>query len=460
MGRVWICNTDVESEWSTPMNAEVPQKGIRQVIFNYFEEILLASAGPSNIAILRKEPDSEFTDYLKSLGIELPTILVAGESTAKPWLPTSQLVIQNPSLINILSNIVSDGKASILVSFGVSRIVEQIAELSGLSIPSSGSDASKLISRKSFSRTISKKLGIRIPDGEICDSAKEAISAVKALRSKTRGCPVVVKPELAAAGRGQLIIQNRQDIDRINDMISKEYIESYGTPLIVERWHPNAKTLSYEFHVGSDEYVSENITLRKALKDDKNRDYGYFYPADVKDKVLNEIQEVTDSLSVELGKNYQYFGPIRCDALLLSDGSLFPVLELNARHSFFHFIDLLHARLSPNCMGLFCWFFFRYPGQIKFAQFIEDIIGKDLMFTPGKQEGIVVPIWGTVTAAESIVEMDGDFPLRRLFVLILSNTKHKAQKIAHELRRRLVASYNCEERNGVKSKALVKAGEE
>ena len=144
MGKVWICNTDVESEWSTPMNAEVPQKGIRQVIFNYFEEVLLSSIGPSNIAILRKEPDSEFTDYLKSLGIELPTILVAGESTVKPWLPTTQLVIQNPSLINVLSKLVSDGKAGILESFGVSKMVEQIAELSGLSIPSAGSEASML----------------------------------------------------------------------------------------------------------------------------------------------------------------------------------------------------------------------------------------------------------------------------------------------------------------------------
>jgi len=426
------------------MNAEVPQKGIRQVIFNFFEEILLTSAGPSNIAILRKEPDPEFTDYLKGLGFELPTILVAGESSDMPWLPTSQLVIKNQSLINILSKLVSDGRASILESFGVSRIVEQIAELSGLSISNSGSEISKAISRKSFSRTISKKLGIHIPDGKICNSAKEAIVAIKAMRSKTRGCPVVVKPELGAAGRGQFFIQDSQDIARINDMISKEYIEAYGTPLIVEQWHPNAKTLSYEFHVGSDENRLENITLREALKDRENRDYGYFYPADVKETIFNEIQETANSLAIELGEKHQYHGPVRCDALLLPDGRLFPVLELNARHSFFHFIDLLHARLSPRCMGLFCWFFFRFPGQIKFAQFIEDIIGKDLMFTPDKQEGVVVPTWGTVAAAENIGEMNGDYPLRRLFVLILSKTKHNAHKIANVLQKKLVTYYNCE----------------
>ena len=444
MGKVWICNTDVESEWSTPMDAEVSQKGIRQIIFNCFEEILLSSVDPSSFAILRKEPDSEFIDYLKNLGIELATILVAGEDSDKPWLPTSQLVIQNPSLVKTLFKLVSDGKASILVSFGVSNVVEQIAQLTGLSIPSAGSEVSKFISRKSFSRNISKKLGLYIPDGEICDSAKEAVVAVKAMWIKAKGCPVVVKPELAAAGRGQLIIQERQDIDRINNMINEEYIESYGTRLIVEQWHPNAKTLSYEFYVDSNEYIPKNIIVREALKDSENRDYGYFYPADVKEIVVNEIQETANSLAIELWEKYQYYGPVRCDALLLPNGNLFPVLELNARHSFFYLIDLLHEKLSPQCMGLFCWFFFRSSEQIKFKQFAENIIGKDLMFSPDKQEGIVVPIWGTVTAAEHIAEISGDLSLRRLFILIFSKTKHKAFAIADELRKRLVACYNCE----------------
>ncbi len=132
---VWICNTDVESEWVLADNIEMPNRGIRQVIFNYFEEILLSSIGPSNIAILKKKPDSEFVDYLKSLGISLPKILVAGAEVEKPWLPTSQLVIQNPSLIRSLSIQASKRKITVLESFGVSNLIEQIARLSGLSIP-------------------------------------------------------------------------------------------------------------------------------------------------------------------------------------------------------------------------------------------------------------------------------------------------------------------------------------
>ncbi len=435
--RVWICNTDVESEWSTPMNAEVPPKGIRQVIFNYFEEILLASVGPSNIAILRKEPDSEFTDYLKNLGISLPKILVAGAEVEKQWLPTSQLVIQNPSLIRSLSDQASKMKITVLESFGVSNLIEQIARLSGLSIPYSGSKVSKFISRKSFSRNIAKKVGLHIPDGQVCYNLMDLTQVVTTVRSKGRGAPVVIKPELGASGRGQFIIWEQQDIDRLDAMIDQGDLKVYGTPFVVEQWYPRSVTLSYEFHVDQKEHISKTIKLREALTDKDKRDYGYIYPAEAESNLLNEIQKASKSLTMELREKHQYNGPIRCDALLLPDKRLFPVLELNARHSFFYFVDMIHEKIAPQCIGLFCWFFFRFPGHIRFDEFIEKNIGKELLFTPDRQEGVVVPVWGTVTATEDIGDMDDVFPLRRLFVLILAATKERAKKIALIIREKL-----------------------
>ena len=434
---VWICNTDVESEWALADNIEMPNRGIRQVIFNYFEEILLSSIGPANIAILRKNPDSEFIDYLKSLGISLPKILVAGAEVEKPWLPTSQLVIQNPSLIRSLSDQASKRKITVLESFGVSNLIEQIARLSGLSIPYSGSKVSKSISRKSFSRNIAKKVGLHIPDGQVCYNLVNLTQVVKTVRSKGKGAPVVIKPELGASGRGQFIIREQQDIDRLDTMIDHGDLKIYGTPFVVEQWYPRSVTLSYEFHVDQNEHISKTIKLREALKDKDKRDYGYIYPAAAESNLLNEIQKAVNRLVMELREEHQYNGPVRCDALLLPDKRLFPVLELNARYSFFHFIDMIHEKLAPQYIGLFCWFFFRFSGHIRFNEFIEKNIGKELLFTPDRQEGVVVPVWGTVTATEDIEDLDDVFPLRRLFVLILAATKERAKKIALIIREKL-----------------------
>jgi hypothetical protein len=220
-------------------------------------------------------------------------------------------------------------------------------------------------------------------------------------------------------------------------MISKGYLEAHGPTFTVGRWFSKSLTLAYEIEIDQYEYEPKSIILRQALKDSEKRDYGYVYPADVTDKVSNSIQEAARSLAVELRARYQYYGPVRCDALLLPNGCLFPILELNARHSFFYFIDLLHARLAPQSIGLFCWFFFRSPGHLRFGEFMKKTIGNDLMFRLDKQEGVIVPIWSTVTAAENIKAEKAEPPLRRLFALILARTLDTARSMADKLRKNL-----------------------
>jgi hypothetical protein len=138
-----------------------------------------------------------------------------------------------------------------------------------------------------------------------------------------------------------------------------------------------------------------------------------------------------------LWEKYHYKGPVRCDALILQDGSLFPMLELNARHSFFYFIDLLHKKLSDQSVGLFCWFFFRTKKKLNFYQFINEFIGKEMLFNHEKMEGVVVPIWNTVKGTESFKSFDDDYSLRRLFIFINSKSYQKAQFAANVIRKNI-----------------------
>ena len=68
---------------------------------------------------------------------------------------------------------------------------------------------------------------------------------------------------------------------------------------------------------------------------------------------------------------------------------------------------------------------------------MKKTIGNDLMFRLDKQEGVIVPIWSTVTAAENIKGEKAESPLRRLFVLILARTLDTARSMADKLRKNL-----------------------
>jgi len=213
-----------------------------------------------------------------------------------------------------------------------------------------------------------------------------------------------------------------------------------GLPILARSsslWVPEATTISYEFHVDKDGQISHPIIPRLALADKRGNDYGYVYPAKLEDKYLNEIKRTSTVLTGELRERYQYHGPVRCDALILLDGRLFPMLELNARHSFFYFIDSLHKKLSDQSVGLFCWFFFRTKKTLDFGKFIDKFIGKELLFSPKKKEGVIVPIWSTVQRTESIKNVDDDDSLRRLFVFIISSSYKGAINTANVINKNI-----------------------
>ena len=56
------------------------------------------------------------------------------------------------------------------------------------------------------------------------------------------------------------------------------------------------------------------------------------------------------------------------------------------------------------------------------------------MFNKRQNEGVLVPIWGTLTAAEKIKDLESKPFLRRLFALVLADSSLRAKRIANKLR--------------------------
>ena len=440
-GKIWVCNTDVESEWSQEEIDKTPKHDVKRVIFHHFEEILLSSISSNSTVVLRKEPDSHFIGYLQELGIKIPEILLVQGNEEEPWLPTTNLIIQDSILLNELNSRVREDKAKILESFGISKIIENIAHQTNLTLSYANSEISASISRKSFIRNLAINLGIPFPEGKVCENIKDIPRVVKNVRSKGGDCPVVIKPDLGASGKGQYVIQSQKDFESISNSIQDGKSFGYEPPYIVEQWYPNSTTFSYDFKIDHSGYSGTPIILREALERSDIKHYGYIYPAKYKNILHDIIHNTIKLFSTALNEKYGYYGPVKCDALILPDGRMFPVLELNARHSFFRFIDPLHKQLAPESVGVFFWFFFHAPGQFLFRKFIDQVIGTDLIFDKNKREGVVVPVWNTVTATEKERDWVVESPLRRLFLLVLGDTPAKVQNIENKVYEKLKSFY-------------------
>jgi hypothetical protein len=251
---------------------------------------------------------------------------------------------------------------------------------------------------------------------------------------------VVIKPDLGASGRGQHIIQSEADEAALATAVKRGELGGPCATHVVERWYPARATLTYGFHVDPAGRPPEPLIVREALGASSRAHHGYIYPARIGPSVRNALAEAAARLVAALQDEHGYTGPVRCDALVLDDGKVLPVLEMNARHSFFTFIDRIQTHLAPESPGLFRWFFFRSPGKLTFENLTERLIGADLLFDSKRREGVVIPVFGTVTAGEKQALAQDQPPLRRLFVLVLAPTTERASAIEDTLRQRLQAS--------------------
>ncbi len=436
--RAWLCNTDVEAEWARTQSEGQPRRGERSALFQRFEEILLPSIGPTDVAILRTAPDPQFLAYLRELELEPPEVLVARGAEQASWTSTAQLVRDDPTTIRELAARVRSGRCSVLEPFGVSESVEAVARRTGLQLTGSPAETAARVSRKSSARRLAEELGFPHPEGEVCADPGDLPKVVRGLRLAGDGCPVVVKPDLGASGRGQRIVRTDADFEALAAAVDQGELGAPGTTHVVERWYPSRSTLTYGFLVDEAGRVPVPPIVREALGGAGPRHHGYVYPASFGGSGQDALRSAAERLAEALRRDDSYVGPVRCDALVLDDGRLFPVLEINARHSFFTFVDRIHARLLRGGTGLFRWFFFRSPGRLSFHDLLEHFIGRDLLFDRRRREGLVVPIFGTVTACEALAGEQGRPPLRRLFVLVLAPSADRACAIADKLRKRLV----------------------
>ncbi len=435
----WLCNSDVEAEWARSEHEGRPREGERAAIFLRFEEILLASLQPPDVAVLRAPPDPLFLAYLQALGLSLPEVLVVAGADRAPRASTARLLLDDAASLEDLTRRARSGANVRLEPFGASDDIEQIASRTGLRLTGSDARTAAVVSRKSSARRLAAQLGLPLPEGDVCEDPEDLPGLVRTLRRAGEGCPVVIKPEWGASGRGQRLVRSDADLERFAADIAAGKLGAAGTTHVVERWYPARATLTYGFVVEEDGRAPGPLVAREALGGANGPHCGYAYPVPFGASGPAALASVADRLADALRRKHGYLGPVRCDALVLHDGRVFPLLELNARRSFFTFVDRLHGRLLPGTPGVFRWSFFRSPGRLGFHELVEDILGEELLFDPRRQDGVVVPVFATVTACEDPHAQQHRPPLRRLFVLSLASTAARARVLADSVGERLAA---------------------
>lgn len=143
---------------------------------------------------------------------------------------------------------------------------------------------------------------------------------------------VVVKDPYGVAGRGALLLSSPGQVDTVARVLQRQVDRGARIELLVQPWYDKEIDLSAHFVIAPDGQV-EWLGVQQI----DNEEFGYRGSRAVTPEVCRKVDEAgyRDTMTEVAAALWSegYHGPVCVDSMLLRDGSLIPVLEINPRVS-------------------------------------------------------------------------------------------------------------------------------
>ncbi|HEX4704918.1 MAG TPA: hypothetical protein VH352_22505 [Pseudonocardiaceae bacterium] len=426
---VLVGNFEVEQQWARG-ECGLPRVSADAgtAVVNHMDQFALLLAGPGDHVVLKAAPDREYLAYLAGLGIEVPTMHIVRDGE-----PTSTVTEDALGDVGVLRSLAALGpKGAVLLPHGVSEVEEQLAAATGLALAAPSAAVCRSVNSKVYSRRLADELGIRQADGWACATLAELDAAVAAATELLdAGAKVVVKEALGVSGKGIAVVDSARRLARLRRMIHQR-AERMGTDrigFVIERWVTKRADLNYQCTVGRDgsvrfDFVKEAITRGGVHK-------GHRMPAALTVEQTDVLRRTADLLGARLAAD-GYHGVVGIDALLMPDGSVYPMIEINARNNMSTYQVRLQERfVPPDGVALAKHYPLRLHRPMPFYQ-VRELLAGLLVARPGGN-GLLINNFATVNAAAATGSpFDG-----RLYGLVVAESTARLAALDDEIGRRL-----------------------
>jgi hypothetical protein len=428
---VFLGNFEVEEQWGRGEH-RLPRfsndSGV--AVVNAMDEFAVLLAGPDDHVVLRAAPDEDYLGYLGDLGIPLPGLHVTAPYERTGTL--TEAVLADPVLLGRLADLARSG--CMLAPHGVSTGEERLGERTGLPLMAPPASICRAVNSKIYSRRLADEVGIRQPRGWVCETVTELerlLPDASALLAEGR--PVVIKEAFGVSGKGLAVLDRPQRLERMHRMIAQraERAGDDRIAFVVEQWIDKRADLNYQFTVGVDgtvhfDFVKQAVTERGVHK-------GHRMPADLSDGQYAVLTTAAESIGKKLAAD-GYFGVVGVDALVVTNGEVYPMIEINARHNMSTYQIRLQERfIGPDRRAMALYYPMRPDRPVGFAA-VARVLGDRLLDRPGTS-GLLVNNFATVNAAAAAAD-DGPFD-GRLYGIVVADSLDELTDIDADIRARL-----------------------
>ena len=385
---VFVCNFEAEDDWA---RGHVGLRGLTPArmspVVRSMEELGVLLAGPNDYLGLSRPLDPGYRAYLERLGFALPTVIVPERAGGSGT--TTETVLDSPDVLRRLAELGSAG--ALLMPMGTTDAEQKVADAAGLPLAVPDAATFERVNSKIYSRRAVERLGLRPVPGDCCETVAEFASVIA-----RAGLPIVVKDAYGVSGRGLVVLDSPAKAARLLAMIERQARRSGDERLsvVVEAWLPKQDDLNYQVTIGRDGAVTLDFVKRAITANGVHQ--GHADPADLTSAQHAEIEAAALALGRYLHGD-GFAGVAGVDAILGTGGTVYPVLEINARFNMSTYQGGVSERFRrPGGLALARHYPLTLAEPVSFID-VEALLGPVL--AAGPDGHAVITCFATVNAA-------------------------------------------------------------
>lgn len=380
---IYAAKFNAEKYWDSPEIIKLPSISNKNLdnIVAAFDEIGYAFCEKDDYVLTSVPMDKAHLNYLYSLGFSFHNYPVFKDLSA-------------------LKGKVVDYKAEDLETAGVPfgaklstyAVTEEYIKLSekfGLTYEHSDLEIIKNVNSKKYSTLLAKEWNCN-DFSYLIDDVSQLEATGKELLESFHG--IMIKEEYGVSGKGNMKITEPKALQRMVDYCLAQSRKGKTLSLILEPLFSVQTDFSVQYRIDKSGKL-ERISIQKVINNQSTYNGSINLKGELLERLENEgyfdiIEKTCDRLYAD-----GYYGDVCIDSMILTDGRIVPIVEINARKSMSLIKHYLEQKVASFDEGenFTCLFYVDITcrGLISFEDILNKLMSNDLLYTDKKREGVI-----------------------------------------------------------------------
>ncbi len=429
---LYLGSFDSERFWRDPAFSQLPSIPDAQAdtIVAVMDELMFASCHAQDGLLITRSPmDSTHADYLRDIGFRFTNnekpLASAGDSPSNEAIcRLLQVTVEQAHFRNMFSGLKGLVPYSVLPSTGA------FCQHYGIAQRMPDIESVRKANSKLFSHSLEVEHLDELHGGEAVHSAAELETVGMRLLGTS---PLLIKDDFGVSGKGNLLVDSVPLLQRIVRHIGKQERACKQTRFLLEPLLDKELDFSCQLEIGENGGV-EIVSVQKM----ENAGFAFSAIQTADTAFMERLCRAgyLDKIQVIAVRLYRegYFGPVCVDSMLLKDGSIRTVVEINARQSMGfinHYIDRFLAPFS-TC-GSLLFFSLGLTRRVEMEDILQRLQQENILFLPDRPEGIL-PLSANTLTANWNPTAAGDTAFKgRFYVSIVATSQVKRASLKEKM---------------------------